>query len=140
MRLAKILVVFVFTLLFIAACSQTETTGPASPEPPAEPSVPAAPSPAATPDVVAIGESKYKEYCAKCHKDDGTGGEVVIEGKTLKAENLVADKMKKEPDSEYIEYMEKGIPDEGMPSFKDVLSEDEMKAVVKFIREKLQTQ
>jgi len=46
--------------------------------------------------------------------------------------------MKKEPDEEYIEYMVKGIPDEGMPSFRDELTDDEMKAVVKYIREEIQ--
>ena len=46
--------------------------------------------------------------------------------------------MKKEPDEEYYEYIEEGIPDEGMPSFKDVLKENEIKEVVKYIRAELQ--
>ena len=46
--------------------------------------------------------------------------------------------MKKESDEEYIEYMVKGIPDEGMPSFKDDLSDEEMKEVVRFIRKEIQ--
>ncbi len=48
--------------------------------------------------------------------------------------------MVKEPDEEYIEYMTKGIPDEGMPSFKDILNKEEMEGVVKFIRKEIQKQ
>lgn len=143
MRTLKIMSVLLFAALFVSACNQSGTSGPSSPEPPAAPESPAAPaSPEAPepPSELAIGEGKYKEYCSKCHKEDGTGGKVEIAGKTLNAENLVSDKMKKEPDSEYIEYITKGIPEEGMPSFEGELSEAEMKAVVKYIREKLQSQ
>jgi mono/diheme cytochrome c family protein len=80
----------------------------------------------------------YKEHCAKCHKEDGKGGKVEILGKQLKAENLTTPKMADEPDDEYIKVMVEGIPDEGMPSFKDVLSKDEMNEVVKYIRTEFQ--
>lgn len=94
---------------------------------------------AATPmDELAQGKKHYVDNCARCHKEDGTGGPVEIEGEELKPDDLTSEKMKKEPDEEYMEYMKDGIPDEGMPSFKDVLSEDEMKMVIKYIREELQ--
>ena len=37
-----------------------------------------------TPVEIASGDELYKEHCAKCHKEDGTGGKVDILGKTLK--------------------------------------------------------
>lgn len=92
----------------------------------------------ATPDELAEGRKHYKEQCSKCHKDDGKGGEIEIEGKKIKPDNLTTEKMAKETDEEYIEYMTEGIPDEGMPSFKDVLSKEEMQEVVKYIRTEFQ--
>ena len=137
MSILKLSFAAVFAFFVFAACSQEQTSAPAGPEPPASPSEPAVP---ATPDEVAMGENIFKQNCMKCHKEDGSGGKVEMRGRTLNAENLISDKMKKEPDSVYIEYITKGVPSEGMPSFNEKLSADEMKAVVKYIREKLQTQ
>lgn len=134
MKFVKSALIFTVLGVFIITCNQTETventtvnnsttTADASPEP----------SPVM--DELALGQKLYKEHCARCHKENGTGGEVVIEGRKMKPNNLTSDHMKKDPDSEYIEVMEKGISDEGMPSFKKELSEDDMKAVVKYIRE-----
>jgi mono/diheme cytochrome c family protein len=139
MRLLKLSVVLSFALFLAVACTQTETGTKATPEPPSAPSAPAAPAAPEVPDEVALGESKFKQYCTKCHKVDGTGGKVEIRGRTLNAKNLTSDEMKKDPDSEYIETLEKGIIDEGMPSFEGELSAEEMKAVVKYIRERLQS-
>ncbi|MDH3494613.1 MAG: cytochrome c [Acidobacteriota bacterium] len=131
--------VFFFTLaLFLIACStrqngeNKENSAPGSPE-----TTNSAPS--ATPvDDIAEGKKHYAANCARCHKDDGTGGPVEIEGRRLKPEDLTSAKMAKEPDEEYIEYMESGIPDEGMPSFKEILTKEQMDQVVKYIRKELQ--
>lgn len=95
-------------------------------------------SPAPTMDEVASGGKTYKEECARCHKDNGAGGEVVIEGKKLKPDSLISEHAKKDSDDEIIEHIVEGIPDEGMPSFKDELSEAQIKEVVKYIRTELQ--
>ena len=87
---------------------------------------------------VASGGKIYKEECARCHKDSGAGGEVVIEGKKLKPDSLISEHAKKDSDEEIIEHIAEGIPDEGMPSFKDELSEAQIKEVVKYIRAELQ--
>lgn len=137
MRLLKISLCIVAAFLFIAACgggAENAAVNDAGNESTPAPTAEATKSP----DELAIGKSKYQEYCVKCHKEDGTGGEVEIEGRKINAEDFTTEKMKGEPDEEYIEYMVKGIPDEGMPSFKDELSEEEMKAVVKYIREEIQ--
>lgn len=138
MRLAKFLAVFVFSVFLAVACSTDRSGGPSAPEPPGSPEAPSSPAAPEAPSEVEIGKAKFTEYCVKCHKEDGTGGEVEIRGRKLDAENLVSEKMKGEPDEEYIETMVKGIPSEGMPSFRDELSDDEMKAVVAYIRKELQ--
>lgn len=87
---------------------------------------------------MASGRDIYMEVCANCHKEDGSGGKVTIDGKTLKAENLTTPHAKKESDEEYVEYIKNGVPDEGMPAFKDKLSDAEIKSVIAFIRKELQ--
>ncbi|MBA2735703.1 MAG: cytochrome c [Acidobacteria bacterium] len=89
-------------------------------------------------DEFASAREIYTTSCSKCHKEDGTGGKIEIEGKTLNAENLTTDKIKKMTDAKYIDYIENGIPDEGMPAFKGKLTDGEIKDVVIYIRKELQ--
>jgi mono/diheme cytochrome c family protein len=96
------------------------------------------PLPAATVDELASGKTVYETNCMICHKEDGTGGRVTIEGKNIKPENLTEDKFKKASDEKLIKYIMDGVVDEGMPAFKDKLSEGEMRDVVKYIRTSLQ--
>jgi mono/diheme cytochrome c family protein len=137
MKLFKLALIFSVLTFFIVACTQTQAPTKNTAEN-TNKETNAAPETTATPDELASGRKNYKEQCARCHQDDGTGGKVEIEGKTLKVDNLTTDKMKKMADEKYIKYMVNGIPDEGMPAFKDVLSDEEMKEVVKFIREEIQ--
>ncbi len=136
-KLLKILVVICASAFLIVACTQTEkpkatnTTANNS-------SANAEPEKSKAPVEVASGKDIYVQNCAKCHKEDGTGGKVEIEGKTLNADNFTAEKMKKEPDEEYYEHIKDGVIDEGMPAFKDILKESEIKEVVKYIREEIQ--
>lgn len=134
MRFLKITLLFLATLVFAAACGNSGNAPADNSKAEASPSAEVS----QTPDEVALGKSKYQEYCNKCHKEDGKGGTVEIKGRTIKPHNLVSDKMKGEPDSEFIKAMEDGFPEDGMPSFKGTLTPDEMKAVVKYIREDLQ--
>lgn len=98
------------------------------------------PDPNATPppELMATGRKLYLANCAVCHKENGTGGKVEILGKSLNADDLTTDKMKQMPDDKMYGYIYKGIEDEGMPSFKDKLSEAEIREVVRFIRIELQ--
>lgn len=89
-------------------------------------------------DELAMGRSLYEQNCAKCHKDDGTGGKATIEGKTIKAENLTEDKFKKADDAKIAKYIHDGVEDEGMPAFKDKLTEAQIREVVKYVRVGLQ--
>lgn len=91
-------------------------------------------------DETASGRKIYMEICANCHREDGTGGKITIEGKTINPDNLTTDKMKKMADEKYANYIKNGVPDEGMPAFKDKLSDAEVQSVISFIRKELQKQ
>jgi mono/diheme cytochrome c family protein len=95
----------------------------------------AAPSPA---DEVAMGRNLYKQNCAICHKEEGTGGKTTFEGKTLDPDDLTSDKIKKFSDEKISGYIINGVVDEGMPAFKDKLSEAQVKEIVAYIRTDLQ--
>jgi len=98
------------------------------------------PVPQATVDEPASGKKVFETNCMVCHKSDGTGGKVTVEGKSLEVDDLTSEKIKGFSDEKIIGYMIKGIPSEGMPSFKDKLSEGEMRDVVKFIRKEFHKQ
>ena len=139
MKLLKVTLSIVAIALFIVACSNTESTSNDTVNSNSAVNDANAKETAATPiDEIAAGKKSYETSCANCHREDGTGGPVEIEGKKLKPEDLTSEKMAKEPDSEYLEYMRDGIPDEGMPAFKDVLTDTQMNQVVKYIRKELQ--
>lgn len=97
------------------------------------------PAPPATLDQAAMAAEVYATNCMICHKDTGKGGKVTLEGKTINAEDLTAEKIKKMSDEKLIGYVTNGIEDEGMPSFKDKLSADQIKQVVAHVR-RLQSQ
>ena len=80
------------------------------------------------------GKTLYANNCAKCHKEDGTGGKVEIDGKTLKADDLTKDKRVKMPDEKMLQIISDGIEDEGMPAMKDKLTQNEMKWIVRYVR------
>lgn len=125
--------------MFIFACSENKTattnttnaavanTNKATNAPPTAPA-----------DVLADARKIYADKCVKCHKEDGTGGKVTIEDKTINADNFTTDKMAAMADEKYIDYIKNGVPDEGMPAFKNQLSDEQIKSVVKFIRTEFQ--
>src|SRR5215204_1924487 len=70
-------------------------------------------TPAVTPaDELAMGRSLYEQNCAGCHKEDGTGGKMTIEGKTLSVDDLTSDKIKKFDDAKIAKYIHGGVQDE----------------------------
>src|SRR5689334_1679623 len=97
-------------------------------------------SPTAAPDELASAKKIYLDKCVRCHKEDGSGGETNIEGTKIKAPNFTSDRLKKEPDSEYIETIENGAKEDGMPAFKGKISDDDIKNLVKLIRTEFQKQ
>lgn len=140
MKFFKTFLILTTVALFIFACAEnTNNTNNADANAAnSQKNTSANASPAPTLNEVVSGGKIYKEECARCHKDDGTGGEVVIEGKKLKPDNLAGEHAKKDSDEDFIEHITEGIPDEGMPAFKNTLSEAQIKEVVKYIRTELQ--
>jgi mono/diheme cytochrome c family protein len=101
----------------------------ASPAPAqASPQVPQAANP--------VGETKelFAAHCMICHKDNGKGGKVSIQGKTLNAEDLTSAEMTAKTDDQLTKYIVDGEPDEGMPAFKGKLTDEEIKLLVGHIR------
>ncbi|MEO5858534.1 MAG: cytochrome c [Pyrinomonadaceae bacterium] len=134
MKKLKITVLFGSVLLAIA-CGNTPTntvsSNKATPVPEA--------TVAATPvDELASGRELYKQNCAICHKEDGTGGKMTIEGRTIKPDNLTSDEIKKFSDEKIAGYIVNGVVDDGMPAFKDKLSEAQIREIVTYVRRGIQ--
>lgn len=133
MRSIKLTMLFGASLLFIGACGGSEAT----PEAPKETTMTSG-SPTAAIDELASARNIYKENCAGCHKDDGTGGPTESNGRTIRVPDLTSEKVKRLPDETYLRYIRNGDEEEGMPSFKDRLSPEEMIGLVKLIRTEFQ--
>ena len=141
------LIVFIATLISFAlfvACSNTGTnTSTANSNNSSittAKTTPASSTPAGQTDELASARDLYVKNCANCHKESGEGGPVVVDGRKMKPDNLTDDRRKKLSDDKYMKTMIEGVPDEGMPSFKDKLSEDQMRQIIKYIRVELQKQ
>ncbi len=142
MKLLKFAFILSAFGVFITACGETAKNTPGAANNTAvviNSNVNAAATPVKTPvDELVAAREIYTISCSNCHKENGTGGKVVIEGKTINADNLTTDKMKNMPDAKYISYIENGIPDEGMPAFKGKLTDQQIKDVVRYIRAEFQ--
>lgn len=141
MKFLKITLIISALIIFIAACggtasNNTQTTNNGNS---AANNSSTTAKPTATMDELASARGIYKEKCERCHKADGSGGEVDFEGEKFNAEDLRTEKMKKMDDAKYIKYITDGIPSEGMPAFKNQLSEAQIKDVVKFVRAEFQS-
>lgn len=134
----KISLILSLLTLFIMACNQTPTTNISSNKGEnvntTESNINTAPT--VTPDELATTRKIYTEVCARCHKENGEGGTVENDFGKIKVPNLKTEGKIKDPDSEFIEQIEAG--GEGMPAFKDKLSVQEIKDLVKFIRQDIQ--
>lgn len=143
MKNMKLYVAFIYAFCAVAAavtlsCGSDATVKNVKPE--NKPLTVITPDPNATPppDTMAAGKKLYEANCAACHKEDGAGGKMVFEGRSIDPDDLTTEKIKAFPDDKIYNYIYKGIPDEGMPAFKDKLSEAEIREVVRYIRIGLQ--
>lgn len=76
------------------------------------------------------GEKVYKAKCASCHGADGVG--TTPAGKATNARDFCSDEVKKETDEEWTTVIVKGK--NKMPGYDKKITEDEIKAVVAYIR------
>jgi len=77
----------------------------------------------------AAAKSTFQTKCAMCHGPDGAGSEV---GKSMNVPDLRAPVVQKLPDAQLAQVISDGKG--GMPSFKSSLSEDQIHALVTYIR------
>ena len=76
------------------------------------------------------GASVFKAKCVSCHGADGSGNTPV--GKSLQVADLRSPEVQKKSDAELAESVSEGKGN--MPAFKTILSEDEIHAVLKYVR------
>ncbi len=76
------------------------------------------------------GADVYKAKCAACHGQDGSGNTPV--GKSLQVADLRSAAVQSKSDAELIQSVTEGKGN--MPAFKGNISDDEIHAVVTFVR------
>lgn len=76
------------------------------------------------------GGAVYKSKCAMCHGPSGQGDTPM--GKTLKVKNLTSPDVQKQSDDDLTRTVTKGKGK--MPPFANKLNEEQIKAVVGFVR------
>jgi mono/diheme cytochrome c family protein len=128
----KLTIIFAASLLFTSCGTSTPTNNSVGTN-----EKPAVSGPTVA-DIAAAGRKLYNQNCAACHRPSGKGGKMEFEGKTIDPEDLTSEKMKKMADDKMYGYIVDGLPDEGMPAFKEKLKEAEVREVVKYIRTELQ--
>lgn len=135
MNVLKISITTAVAAIFAVSCAQQANQPAANTTNSTKAANAATPVPAATEkSEIAKAADLYTVNCMTCHKDSGKGGPVTVEGKKLDPDDLTAEKFKKMTDEKLIGYVRDGIVDEGMPSFKDKLSDSEMVAVINHVR------
>ncbi len=77
----------------------------------------------------AAAKATFQSKCAMCHGPDGAGSEV---GKSMKVPDLRSPEVQKLPDAQLAQVISDGKG--GMPPFKSSLSEDQIHALVTYIR------
>jgi mono/diheme cytochrome c family protein len=87
-------------------------------------------------DEMASIKKIYAEKCVLCHKDNGEGGQVDIEGDKFKVPSFKDEKVKALDDKKYTRVIEEG--DDKMPAFKKKLTPEEIAGLIKFIRRDFQ--
>ena len=86
----------------------------------------------ATPDELAAARATYAQFCIRCHRPDGTGGDFELEdGKKLKVPSL-REHGHKESDEHLADQIING--GDGMPAFKGRLDQERIDALVRFVR------
>lgn len=129
----QVIVILIAVVFSFGACGGTATnsnnTAVSSPKP----------TPEATPfDEFAFGKQIYSVSCGACHKGEGIGGKVLVQGRELNVADLTSDKAKKLDEDMITLAVYNGKPDKGMPAFKDRLSEPQIREVVKYVRSGIQ--
>jgi len=138
MKILKSGLILLTATLFVFACNQTKNINTNTNTTNNTVVVANSNLPIAPVEEFASARKIYSEICIKCHKEGGVGGTTEIDGKKIKAPNFASERMLKDTDADWIDAIENGIQDEGMPAFKGTLNEQEIKELVKMIRKDFQ--
>jgi len=145
MKFIKSAFIFTTIALFIVACGETGTTNTnvatqtnnsniaINTTTVANTNTP----PNAAPDEFARSRKIYAESCVNCHREGGGGGEKDFEGKKIKVPSYQSKGAMNASDDKLYDYIANGEDGE-MPAFKNDLSEEEMRNLVRFIRKEFQ--
>lgn len=79
---------------------------------------------------VAPGQNLFRANCAACHGPDGAGNTPLA--KSMKATNLHSLTVQKKSDVQLAQVITNGAGD--MPSFKNSLTDDQIRALVNYLR------
>ena len=123
----------VAALVFSIGCS-SPAPAPNVAKSPTNAAPPASPHSSVAVDPVGPAKELFAAHCMICHKDTGKGGKVTLKGKSLNAEDLTSAKMAAKTDEQLTKYIIGGVEDEGMPAFKDKLTDEEVTLLVGHIR------
>ncbi|MCB9781150.1 MAG: cytochrome c [Alphaproteobacteria bacterium] len=127
--------------LFLVACggaSETPAPAPAAPaapaaggDAPAEGAAPPPPEAAVDAGPKSEGEDLYKQYCIACHQADGKGMNGTLAG------DFTSGRLGQKSDDELLASIKGGFTGEvgAMPAWDGVLTEDQMKAVLAYVKE-----
>jgi mono/diheme cytochrome c family protein len=132
MRTTSLVLFVAITLAFSLACNRAPTNGPAQRQPASSTS----PQTAAASDEFAATRAIFKEHCVQCHGDDASGGRVQVEGREIKVPNLTGEHARKPTDEKIAAKISEG--DDEMPAFKDKLTPEQIRDLVRFIRKEFQ--
>ena len=119
--------------VFLIACGNTEiATSTNQPKAAGSPTAKAG----ATPDELAVTRGIFQKECADCHGSDGSGGTKILDGKPLKVPSLREGHALKHSDEDFIQQISNG--DDDMPAFKDKISQEDIKNLVRLVRKDFQ--
>ena len=149
MNLLKLGIITTFLALFAFACTQNTTTNTTANSNritqnvngttvsyDTAPSNANANQTAPANDEIASAKKLFSEKCVACHKENGEGGEVDIEGDKFKVPNFKNEKVAALDDAKYKRVIEEG--DDKMPPFKKKLTPEQIDGLIKFIRKDFQ--
>jgi len=84
----------------------------------------------------AVARSAFKLQCSSCHGQNGAGDTSV--GKSLNAADLRSPEVQKQSDAQLAQVISEGR--KNMPSFSDSLTQDQIRALVAYIRKLAKSQ
>jgi mono/diheme cytochrome c family protein len=129
MKIRVLVLIFSLAVAFTVGCNRQSTSTNNGAQP--------TPSASATPDALAAARGIYAKDCEKCHGPDGKGGRVKLDdGSRLRVPSFREGHALRHPNSEFVKQITNG--GDGMPAYKDKLSQAQIDEMVSYIRREFQ--